>query len=230
MTDTFYYTPLEIESTVPGVEIYSWASSHGPVGLIKYVNPNCKVNCFTTESLVAMTAVLNYFANQHPNMPIVILGDEEKGYCQGGDISNGASYLDENGWPIEALMDFHQSLKNHSSSIIHLVTGKVKAGGLVQLLAGGFVVAHENVYFQSIEFPTENKTRSDEYVATQPRAILHPEVVSFWQEPQPITAQEAQRIGLVDVVLTKQDCDGVTDVTMLDAVVQQWQQWTDQNL
>jgi enoyl-CoA hydratase/carnithine racemase len=160
-------------------------------------------NALSGDVLDGLRQVIERAERDRSVRAVVITGSGEKAFCAGADLTGNAFKLDPSE-PYGRLADLMRQARRLNVPVIARVNGACMAGGMGLLAIADLAVAHERAMFGLPEvkvgvFPAQVLAMLKEIV---PRRALSELVITG----EPIDANEAKAIGLINHVTT--DLDG----------------------
>lgn len=164
------------------------------------------LNAIHIEMAEELKNALSDFKDDEETKVGILTGSGEKAFCSGGDISMFSEKLTDTTAVYKWLRtgeDIHRSLMERiEKPIIAAVNGYCFAGGLEMALACDFIIASDNASFGLAEI-TIGVLPGWGGMTRLPRAIPARKAKEMIYTGELISAQEAERIGLVNRVVPK---------------------------
>ncbi|MGD0627118.1 MAG: enoyl-CoA hydratase/isomerase family protein [Thermodesulfobacteriota bacterium] len=164
------------------------------------------LNAINIEMAEELKDALSDFKDDEETKVGILTGAGEKAFCSGGDISMFSEKLTNTTAVYEWLRtgeDIHRLLMERiEKPIIAAVNGYCFAGGLEMALACDFIIASDNAKFGLAEI-TIGVLPGWGGMTRLPRAIPVRKAKEMIYTGEPISAQEAEKIGLVNRVVPK---------------------------
>jgi enoyl-CoA hydratase len=167
------------------------------------INRPDKLNALTTQTIAEIHEVLHTNSNNSQVQVVIITGQGQKAFVAGADISEFASFNEEQGKKLS--QDGHTKLfnfiENYTKPVIAAVNGFALGGGLELALACHIRVASENA---KMGFPELNLGVIPGYGGTQRLAQIVGKGKAFELilTADMVDANEAYRLNLVNHVST----------------------------
>jgi enoyl-CoA hydratase len=163
-------------------------------------------NAINVEMAEELKDALSDFKDDEETKVGILTGSGEKAFCSGGDISMFSEKLTNTMAVYKWLRtgeDIHRLLMERiEKPIIAAVNGSCFAGGLEMALACDFIIASDNASFGLAEI-TIGVLPGWGGLTRLPRAIPVRKAKEMIYTGEPISAQEAEKIGLVNRVVPK---------------------------
>ena len=164
------------------------------------------LNAINIEMAEELKDALSNFKDDEETKVGILTGSGEKAFCSGGDISMFSEKLTNTTAVYKWLRtgeDIHRLLMERiEKPIIAAVNGYCFAGGLEMALACDFIIASDNASFGLPEI-TIGVLPGWGGMTRLPRAIPMRKAKEMIYTGEPISAQEAEKIGLVNRVVPK---------------------------
>jgi enoyl-CoA hydratase/carnithine racemase len=178
----------------------------GPV-LRLTINREDRRNAINGDVLAGLDAAFSRAATDRSIRAIVLTGAGDKAFCAGADLQSGTSFKMDLSEPYGRLADLMRSARRLNVPLVARVNGACMAGGMGLLALCDMAVAHEKAMFGLPEvkigvFPAQVLALMKDLV---PKRALAELVITG----EPITAEDALIIGLINHVTT--DLDGKVD-------------------
>lgn len=153
-------------------------------------------------------------AGDDPEVRVVVLtGAGDKAFCAGADL--GSTIPDGGGGVVEShyergrLASIFTSMARLGKPVVSRVNGHALAGGFGLAAAGDFVVASETATFGTPEIDVGLWPMMITVVLR--RAMPPKKVLQLMMTGKRLTAEEAESLGLVDVVTRPEELDSAVD-------------------
>jgi enoyl-CoA hydratase len=189
-------------------------AKEGPVATITFNRPEAR-NALTPEMLCRLADALQDFAADPALRVAILTGAGDQAFCAGGDLGLTLPLLTgarapADAWDRRLLHDpvvaAASSLRDHPlhKPVIAAINGACRAAGAELMLATDIRVAAEHASFGWPEVQRAVLPFAGSMVRL-PRQISHCQAMALLLTGDPITAVEAQRMGLINHVVPAAD-------------------------
>jgi enoyl-CoA hydratase len=171
----------------------------GQVAVITFNRPQAR-NALTTAMAARLTEFLEEIAARPTVRVAILTGAGDQAFCAGVDLRQRKDMTKEQ-W-LKQRVDFDRTLytlRQMRKPIFAAVNGYALAGGFECALSTDFIVASENAYFGQPEAKI-GISAGGGAPALLPRLLPPGSAMQMLMTGEPISAQEAYRLGLVNQV------------------------------
>jgi enoyl-CoA hydratase/carnithine racemase len=189
--------PADIEETEPPVLLDYW--SEGRIAVITLNRPHAD-NAITTEMGALLTQVVETVAVRMAVRVVVLTGAGERAFSIGSDLRQRKSMTKED-W-LRQRQDFDRTLytvRQLRKPILAAVNGSAYGGGSELAQSTDFIIASENATFAQPEAML-GLAAGGGSPALLPRLLPRGRALQMLMTGDPISAQEAYRLGMVNEV------------------------------
>ena len=169
------------------------------------VNRPEKLNPLNSDTINALEACFNDLAADAAVKAVILTGAGEKAFVAGADITQitGLSAMEGRDWGLRGQQVFSQ-IENLPKPVLAAINGYALGGGLELAMACHIRIASENA---KLGQPEVKLGIVPGYGGTQrlPRLVGKGRALEMILSGEPITAQEAHRIGLVNRVVPREE-------------------------
>ena len=168
-------------------------------------------NAFRPETNMEMLDALEICRERQDIGVVVLTGEGDKAFCSGGDqnVKGVGGYISEDGVPRLNVLDVHKAIRALPKPVIAMVNGYAIGGGHVLHVVCDITIASENARFGQ----TGPKVGSFDAGCGASFLASHvgqKKAREFWFLCEQYTADEAEKMGMVNKVVPLKDLEDTT--------------------
>ena len=218
--------PEYVPSSPEDLSKTSWKEIHYEVDNtsgVAYLHFDFCNGAMSTEQAIRLKTVYDYLSKERSDVRAIVLMGGRDSFSNGihlNVINNAADPTEESTKNIEAIDDVTKSVLNTTDKlVISFIRCGAGAGGVMLSLASDFVWCDSKAVLHPY-YKHMGLYGSEYWTYSLPRRVGDVVAKQLTEECKPISAQQAQRIGVVDQLVEYTSSEGSTEVRqMVDALL-----------